>query len=87
MRKYLTHNNCNMGIVGQVRLSSSSLDKLHAPVNVPKDTNAYTCFKLHRAQIISAGREEGRVTICTEFFKADASSYLLCTSDIFLLHC
>lgn len=57
MRKYLICDNCNMGIVGQVRLGSSSLDKSHALVNVPKDTCAFTCFKLHRAQIISPGRE------------------------------
>lgn len=86
LRKAQLHDSCNMGIVGQAWVSSSSLDEPHAHVNVPKDTYAHICSKLHRAQITSPGREESQVTICPEFFKADASSYLLWAFDVFLLH-
>ena len=87
LQKAQLHGSCNMGMVGQAWVSSSSLDEPHAHVNVPKDTYACTCSKLHRAQITSPGREESQVTICPEFFKADVSSYLLWASDVFLLRC
>lgn len=78
---------CNMGILGQDCVSSSSLDEPHAHVDVPKDTRAHTCSKLHRAQITSPGREKRPVTICPEFLKADASSCHLWAPDMFLLRC
>ena len=76
-----------MGIVGQAWVGSSSLAEPPARVNVLKDTYAHTCSELRRAQITSPGREESQVAICPEFVKADASSYLLWASDIFLLCC
>lgn len=68
LRKAQLHDSCTMGIAGQVWVSSSALEELHAHVNVPKDTSVHVCSKLHRAQFTFSGREESQVTICLDFF-------------------